>query len=284
MGQERKTNTQQFKFFSELVFKHIGILYDESEAYKLEKRLEELVENFELSSIQDLYDLLSNNPDSKIISQFISMATNNETQFFRDSVFFDVFFQEIIPYVVEKFSIKNSLNQLRIWSAACSTGEEPLSLCIGLKEKFPLLKTQIYASDVDDNVLSKAKKGVFSQIQVERGIDNILLRKYFTNFEDEELSRKLKYYQIDKTLLDSIKWFKFNLFKDSFPFNQYHIIFCRNVLIYQDDEHKIRIIDQIYDSLVSGGILILGSSEMASLYSEKFREVKFKNFPIYQKP
>ncbi len=242
-----------YKFFSEYVYKHTGILYKEQDYYRLDARFNTLIKEFDLKDVSELYHLYIQKITPEMHTTLIDLCTNNETYFMRDLKPFKAFAKEGMSYLKEKFPNDLSYN---FWSAACSTGQEPLSLLMALDsfgDNFNLDKVRLEASDISSEALKKAQSGVYTGLEVQRGLPANLLIKYFTQEEES--------WKIDPSLLKRISFKSLNLLTDNFPLTQYHIIFIRNVLIYQDMDNKRKILAKVCDALKPGGLMFMGAGE-----------------------
>ncbi len=238
-----------YGFISELIFKSTGMVYEEKEFYRLDSRINQILKKFELKSEDVLLQKLKDPTQSRMRSELVDAATNNETYFFRDEKPFVTFCKDIIPMVRPK-----SGGKISIWSAGCSTGQEPYSLAMILGENFPEIDFSIEATDVSDTTLSKAKMGIYSKLELSRGIDQTRISRHFKKLNDSE-------WQVQDKLKAKMSFSKFNLLSDSFRKNHYDIIFCRNVLIYQNFDNRKAIIKKLGESLKPHGVLLLGSGE-----------------------
>lgn len=243
--------SQQFQTIAKAIFEETGICYHESEAYRLEKRLRNLMEKFEFQSIEQLIPELEKKRVSQVFNYLIDLSTNNETSFFRDMKPFDYFKNIIMP------SLKNR-NRINVWSAACSSGQEPYSLAMSIHTHFPMHaanhKVSIWATDISSAILKKAKSGIYTDLDVSRGLDENLKNKYFANIDKNA-------WQINESIRSVVDFAHFNLLTGTYPINKFDVIFCRNVLIYQSLENKERILNKLSSSLTKDGFLILGAGE-----------------------
>lgn len=205
--------------------------------------------------------------DNRLFEEFVNYLTINVSEFYRNPDQWQIMDKEIIPELIRKFG-KN----LKIWSAACSTGDEPYSLVMALSRHLPLNQIKIYATDLDKQVIAKAKTGLY----VEKSIASVpddLKKKYFTKIGPS--------YQISNEIKSRVEFKEHNLLKDTYP-TDCHLIVCRNVLIYFTEEAKEEVFRKFQKSLKSGGFLFIGSTEQIINH----REIGFerKNSFYYEKP
>lgn len=205
--------------------------------------------------------------DKALFEEFVSYITINVSEFYRNPEQWKILDETIIPELVQKFG-KN----LKVWSAACSTGDEPYSLVMALSRHIPLNQIRIYATDLDKQVIEKAKVGLYSEKSI-ASVPSDMKSKYFTKVGPS--------YRIADAVKERVDFREHNLLKDSYP-SSYHLIVCRNVLIYFTEEAKDEVFHKFNQSLTKGGILFIGSTEQIMNY----REIGFdrKNSFFYQKP
>ncbi len=242
-----------FTFLNALLKERSGIHLQQDKEYLLENRLLPIIRQHNIASIDALAQQLQSSPNDALCNEIIEAMTTNETLFFRDTKPFDALRDTILPAVTEH----SSGNTIRIWSAACSSGQEPYSLAITLLENPQLLNgktVEIHASDIDNTILEKAKTGIYSQFEVQRGLPITLLLKYFTQ-EGEK-------WQIKDDVKSHITFAQHNLISSNYSIlGTFDIIFCRNVLIYFEEETKRTILNNLQSVLAPNGFLFLGSSE-----------------------
>lgn len=221
-------------------------------AYKekqMKRRIDTLIAKTGAKEYAEYVKLIST--DKKRFDEFVNYLTINVSEFYRNPEQWKILDQQIIPELIKKFG-KN----LKIWSAACSTGDEPYSLVMALSRHLPLSQIQIYATDIDKQVIAKAQGGLYSEKSIVSVPDD-LKRKYFTKVGPS--------YQISNEIKSRVEFKQHNLLLDTYP-QQVHMIVCRNVLIYFTDEAKDEVFRKFNNALAKGGILFIGSTEQIMDY------------------
>jgi len=271
---------EEFISLRDFIYEKTGIFFAENKMYLLENRLSNRLNELGFETYNDYYFFLKygNEDAKKELIYLIDVVTTNETSFFRNPPQLDAF-----KIIMQKNYFNNSERPtmpLKIWSAACSTGEEPYTLAIILLELMELTKKNIpfiiYATDISYRVLEAAKKGVYSPYSI-RGVDQTILNKYFTKNGDNYIVKDIvkKNVKFDfMNLIDKQAYIKYR-FMD--------IIFCRNVLIYFDDKAKKRVIDSLYECLKPGGVLTIGHAESLHNISRAFKPIMFPGSIVYLK-
>ncbi|MEK6693286.1 MAG: protein-glutamate O-methyltransferase CheR [Nitrospirota bacterium] len=266
-----------FRLVRDFVRNHCGLYFDDESKYLLEKRLSRRVENYRLKNFEDYYHLLMyDKRRDEELSAVIDILTVNETYFFREFSQLRAFAEEIVPEITER---KKSRKKLRIWSAGCSTGEEPYTLAILMLEKgfIPEWEIEILGSDINQRVLHVARRGIYKKSAF-RNTEEYHIRKYFT---DEGSGN----YRVKDTVRGLVNFSLLNLmdpFKVRFV-GEMDIIFCRNVIIYFDLDSKKKVINSFCDRLTEEGYLLLGHSESLMNISTAFVLRHLKNDLVYQK-
>jgi chemotaxis protein methyltransferase CheR len=195
----------------------------------------------------------------------VEAMTTNESFFFRDKIPFDHFRDTIMPALL---AARGAQRRVRIWCAACSTGQEPYSLAICLKEMGPQIagwRIEIIGTDISREVLEKAKAGIYSQFEVQRGLPIQLLVKYFTQVGEM--------WQIAPDIRAMVQYRPLNLLQDFSQLGTYDVVFCRNVLIYFDQERKVDVLDRFARVMEPDGYLVLGAAETVVGLTETFKPV-----------
>lgn len=271
-------NSDILKFFADLIEKESGIQYNSVNSHLLENRLNELAKVMGFGSVDEFWnDVKGRGLRANEREMVLDLATNNETSFFRDPEIFEFFKNEFIV----KFT--KAEQHIKIWCAATSTGQEPytLAMCLSqLKDAGIQRRYDLLATDISERVLEQAKKGIYSQLEVQRGLSAQLLVRYFTQVVLENSAQEK--FKIKPDLQQHIMFRRQNLL-DPWPQNaRYDIIFCRNVLIYQNLENKKRIIARFAKTLAPGGFLVLGGAESLLGLSGEFEMQLFGKACVYK--
>ncbi|MEW6248561.1 MAG: protein-glutamate O-methyltransferase CheR [Nitrospirota bacterium] len=265
-----------FKELRDLIYERTGIFFQENKKYVLESRLQPRLRERRCASFDEYARLLRFDAwRDKELNMLFNLVTTNETYFYRDLPQLDAFMNVILPAVMED---NQSTSQLRIWSAACSTGDEPYTLAILLLEHAPLAKwsIEILATDLSEAVLHTARRGVYGPYAV-RNVPPAILQKYFM-VEDGQyvLSAKVKHH---------VKFANVNLYDRPRLklIRGIDVIFCRNCLIYFDDCARQRVVSDLYDCLKPNGYLVIGFSESLHNLTRAFQPVHANRSVVYRK-
>ena len=232
---------------------------------QMRRRIDSLIKKNNCDSYDAYVKLLRTN--QKIFEEFVNFLTINVSEFYRNPEQWDFLVNEFVPELIHKFGAN-----LRIWSAACSTGDEPYSLVMALSRHLPLNQIKIYATDLDKQVIAKAKAGLYAEKSI-AGVPEDLKKKFFTKIGPS--------YQISDEVKARVEFHEHNLLKDTYP-TDYHLIVCRNVLIYFTEEAKDEVFRKFQKSLIRGGYLFIGSTEQ--IINHKDVGFERKNSFFYQKP
>ncbi|MBR1090459.1 protein-glutamate O-methyltransferase CheR [Bradyrhizobium manausense] len=241
-----------------------GLDLSPDKQYLVESRLLPLARKASLPGIPDLV-LKIRNGDGRLATDVVEAMTTNETFFFRDKIPFDHLRDSIMPGLIQARAARRSL---RIWSAASSTGQEPYSIAMCLKEMGAALagwRIEIVATDLSQEVLEKCKAGVYSQFEVQRGLPIQLLMKYFTQASDV--------WQLNADVRSMVQFRQLNLLQDFSHLGTFDVIFCRNVLIYFDQDTKATIFERMAKVLEADGTLLLGAAESVVGITDAFRPI-----------
>lgn len=242
-----------FEYFCNLIKDRSGIVLSPEKAYLVENRLAPIARQHEHADVPELLRAIRSSRDETLLREVTDALTTNESFFFRDKKPFDNFRQIMLPHILET---RASRRRLRIWCAACSSGQEPYSLAMILKEMgaaFDGWRIEIVATDISHDILDRAKAGVFSQFEVQRGLPAKMLVNYFEKNGDNWAVK-----QDVKSMVD----FKFfNLLETPRTLGTFDIVFCRNVLIYFDQPTKQTVLDSIASTSEKDAFLVLGAAE-----------------------
>lgn len=245
---------KEFKKLSDYIKTNYGINLKEEKQALVTGRLHNVLIKNNFSSFSEYYDYLISDKTENAVTTLINKITTNHTFFMRENAHFYYFRDKVLPYLKQ---IKND-KDLRIWSAGCSTGEESYTLAMIIDEFLGKEKiwwdTKVLATDISSKVLDTAVKGIYSNEEI-AALPSTWKLNYFKKYDDE-----------NSVLTDRIRneviYRKFNLMNEIFPFKQkFHVIFCRNVMIYFDAKTKMKLINKFYDMTEHGGYLFIGHSE-----------------------
>ena len=251
-----------YEYLRKFLKDHSGLDLSAEKHYLLESRLLPLARKSGLDGIGELVQKLKAG-SAVFVSQVVEAMTTNETFFFRDKVPFDHFREVIMP---ELLQARANRKTIRIWCAAGSTGQEPYSLAMCLKEMNAALsgwRVEILATDLSQDVLEKSKAGIYSQFEVQRGLSIQMLVKYFK--QTGEL------WQINADMRAMVHHRQLNLLHDFSQLGAFDVIFCRNVLIYFDQDRKVNIFNRLARATVPDGFLVLGAAETVVGLTDAFR-------------
>ena len=241
-----------YEFLRKLLKERSGLDLAADKQYLVESRLMPLARRAGLAGIGELVQKIRSGSEA-LTSDVVEAMTTNETFFFRDKIPFDLLRDAILPTLLQARAQRRSL---RIWSAASSTGQEPYSIAMCLKETEQALagwRVEIVATDLSQEVLEKAKAGIYSQFEVQRGLPIQMLVQHFKQVGDV--------WQINPDIRGMVRYQQTNLLHDFSHFGVFDIIFCRNVLIYFERETQRKVVEQLCSHLRPGGYLLVGHSE-----------------------
>lgn len=262
-----------FDLVRRTVFDNAGIVIEPGKEYLVEARLSGLVRKQGMPSLDALLQRLKHN-DPALRRDVIEAMTTNETTFFRDGAPFDLLRTEVLPRLI---AARAASRQLSIWCAASSTGQEPYSLAMLLAEHFPSLaewRIRILATDLSRDVLSRAKTGCYSQLEVNRGLPITYLVKYFEKQGIE--------WQLLPRIRERVEFQQMNLIQAWPLMPAFDVVFIRNVMIYFDVAAKKVILERIARLLPRDGYLFLGAAETTMNLDDRFRRAPFERAGCYQ--
>lgn len=256
-------NDRTFKEYSDFLYQTTGINMQANKKHLLDSKLNRLLSKNNLGSADDYIGLLSRPQNASQRQEFINMMTTNTTEFFRESNHFS-FLQDRLDLIMGKNPRIKQEKTIRVWSAACSSGQEPVTIALVLKQLLGDYQVRILATDINTRVLSKAVEGVYSEGEC-LGVPRFLLNAYFEKCPEG--------YRLGSEIRSLITYRQFNLMNEySFKWG-FDIIFCRNVLIYFDQQVQQQLINKFYGHLVGGGLLFLGHSESMVNKKHRFKSI-----------
>jgi chemotaxis protein methyltransferase CheR len=254
---------EDFDLFAQVLKEQSGLVLTKDKVYLLESRLMPVARKRNLKALEDLAAQLRAGRDSLLVKQITEAMTTNESSFFRDQKPFDQLKTVVLP---ELMKARADTKTIRIWSAACSSGQEAYSIAITLKEMGPIVhgwRFEIVGTDLSEEMVERSRSGTYSQFEVQRGLPIQHLVKYFKQNGDK--------WEIAPELRAMASFRPFNLLNDLRPLGRFDIVFCRNVLIYFDQPTKGRVLDAIAGLMPVDGRLYLGGAETVLGITEKFK-------------
>lgn len=248
---------REFQLLRDLVYTRVGINLTEKKRSMLIGRLQKLLRTSGFKTFQEYYDYLVKEPSPDAMTELVNRVTTNYSFFYRGKSHFEFFSQSVFPEVLDTLSKRNS-RDIRIWTAGCSTGEEPYMIIMLMMEflgrKYGLWDAGILATDISAKALLFAHEAVYPEERLKE-LPLQLRSKYFTAREDGQVAVK-------DTVRREAVFRKFNLKNEIFPFKKpFQIIFCRNVMIYFDRQTRDKLLQQFYKVTEPGGYLFIGHSE-----------------------
>ncbi len=245
---------EDFQYLRDLLYRRSGMALTEEKTYLLESRLLPLAKPRGVNTLSELVASLKVKSEESFLREITDAMTTNESMFFRDNKPFEQFRKFVLPKVMEA---KAATKHIKIWSAACSNGQEPYSLAMCLKEEGAKLagwNIEILGTDLCSKVIRKAEEGIYTQFEVQRGLPIQLLMKYFTQLPSSQ-------WQIKPEIRSMVKYREKNLMDAISLMGSFDVIFCRNVLIYLDERARAQVLEQLTRMLPKHGFLVLGSTE-----------------------
>ncbi len=257
----------EFQRLVEYIYGNYGINLKEKRVLVC-GRLQAMVSKYGCEDFAEYFDQVLKDMTMEMQYELVNRLTTNHTFFAREEAHFQFLKEEILPYITEK---NGRERDIRIWSAGCSSGEEPYTIAMVIHDYFGGIRngwdTKVLATDISARVLSQAKEGIYQPEQLGK-ISESYRKRYFQLTEDGG-------YRVNDEIRKEVVFRSFNLMNERFPFKKkFHLIFCRNVMIYFDKETKQKLVKKYYDSLESGGYLFIGHSETLNGINSEFKYVK----------
>lgn len=266
---------EDFDFVAKLIKTEAAITLDKGKEYLVQSRLEPVAKSLGFQNIGLLLDNFKKSRNLEICRKIVESLTTHETSFFRDNEPFEILKNTILPKLIEA---QRTTRELTIWCGAASSGQEPYSLCILIRENFPELlnwKLKILASDLSNAILAKAKDGIYSQIEVNRGLPVKHLVKYF--------EKKGADWIVKPELRQMVEYFEQNLLHPFVRVPMVDLILLRNVLIYFDIDAKRQILSKMRALMRPSAYLMLGAAETTINIDDSFERIAFEKTSCYKK-
>ena len=259
----------EFRSIRDLVYNRFGITLSDQKKTLVVGRLQKKLKEHGLKTFKAYYDMLIADKSGELLTELANQITTNHTFFFREPDHFDFFKSDILPWMVKEHRTRND-NDLRIWCAAASSGEEPYTLIIALMEYFGAdyknWNCGLLATDVSEKALEAAVSGIYVPARLQ-GVSPAILNKYFRKVPDG--------HAVTEQLKKEVTFRKFNLMNKTLPFKKkFDCIWCRNVMIYFDTPTKHELVNRMYESTVNGGYLLIGHSETLDRNQTKWKYIK----------
>lgn len=254
---------QDFDFLAQLLRQRSGLVLTPDKSYLIESRLAPVARREGMNSVDDLIATIRARRDERIVWSIVDAMTTNETFFFRDKAPFDLLRDVVLPDLTSK---RGGGGKLRVWCAAASTGQEPYSIAMTIDQAPQILKgamVEIVGTDISPRVLEKAKSGLYSQFEVQRGLPIQLLMRYFDKIDES--------WRLKDSIRSTVQYRTQNLLEDFRGLGKFDVIFCRNVLIYFDGASKTNVLERLAQQLNDDGALILGAAETVMGITDAFR-------------
>ena len=258
-----------YNIFRQILERQSGILLGDNKQYLVASRLSNFINENNIASLSDLLSEINSSSGKLLLQKVIDQMTTNETLWFRDSYPFEYMKRHLIPELKKQ-------GRFRIWCAACSSGQEPYSLAMLLHESLVSTNVEIIATDLSQQILQKAKQGIYQQIELKRGLPGDKLQRHFNKTDENN-------WQLKKDLRNMVRFQQINLLGLPYTCGKFDVIFCRNVLIYFSQENKTRVLNGLIDSLRPGGYLFLGASESLTRDCKSLEMVRCNPGLVYRK-
>ncbi|MCK5227492.1 MAG: protein-glutamate O-methyltransferase CheR [Desulfobulbaceae bacterium] len=259
-----------FSKFSRLIFEKTGIYLKPEKRELLISRLGKRLRATKISSCQEYYDYIVRNQQGLEFTDFIDCISTNFTSFFRENTHFDYMSSTVLPALLTNGF--GGSQEILLWSAACSSGEEPYTLAM-VMEEFRVhrssLRYRIMATDISTRMLAQAKRGVYSSDRI-HNVPEQTLRRFF----QKGVGQSAGYVKVKKEIMSQVEFMHFNLMHDFSTIGSPNIIFCRNVMIYFNKETQQELVDKFYNTLAPGGYLFIGHSESISSLKHRFVQIE----------
>ena len=266
--------TEDYQVFQDFLEKACGIVLGNNKHYLVSSRLSKLMQSNNIHSLGELVNRLKNSASSALRSEVIEAMTTNETLWFRDGYPFEIY----KDLVLSEFKNKPA-KEVRVWSSACSSGQEPYSLSMATEEFVQAnpgcgLRVSIVGTDISQAILNEAKKARYDALSVSRGLSEERKRRFFTVMDHR--------WHVNANIRSRVTFKEHNLMNSFSMLGRFDVIFCRNVLIYFSAESKTEIFRRMAEALNPGGYLFMGASESIVQYTKAFEMVRANAGVVYR--
>ncbi|MBI4030357.1 MAG: protein-glutamate O-methyltransferase CheR [Proteobacteria bacterium] len=259
-------NIGDFDLYKNMLKTKSGLTLTPDKAYLLDSRLTPIAKKWGFPSLDAMSVSLRGKPDSNMVRDIVEAMTTNETSFFRDGKPFDLFKSVVLPHMLKE---RSKTKSLKIWCAACSSGQEPYSLSMVLKENAPMMQgwnIQITATDISNAILENAKRAEYSQFEVQRGLPIQMLMRFFDQVNES--------WRLKEEIRKMVRFEHCNLLEDISKLGRFDVVFCRNVLIYFDEATKKTVLGKIAKQMEKDSFLFLGGAETVLGIAEEFKPME----------
>jgi chemotaxis protein methyltransferase CheR len=247
-----------------LVHARSGVLIDPEKTYQIETGLAPVARRAGFASLSDLVQAIRAQRDERLLWAATEALTSSETSFFRDRIPFQAFREEILPALVAKRGDK----PIRIWCAACGTGQEPYSLAMIIDDEQAKLgeaRIELFGSDISERALERAQRGLYTQFEVQRGLPIRLLVRHFEKVDDQ--------WGLSPRIRQMVRWRRINLLADLRALGRFDVILCRNVVSSFDEATRPRVLNQLANALEDDGWLMLGADETVGGVTDRLKPI-----------
>ena len=259
---------ENFTYLAEFLKVESGLIITDEKVYLVESRLGPVARKRGLADLDDLVVAVRGKKDANLNNDVVEAMTTNESFFFRDIKPFESLKNTVLPQVVSARKAAKA-KKIRIWSAACSSGQEPYTIAMMLKENPAILQgldVEIIGTDISSEILAKAREGIYTQFEAQRGLPIQLLMKYFTQVGE--------HWQINEDIRSGVQLHQANLLRDLSRFGKFDVVICRNVLIYFESPTKAAVLGRIRSMMPNDGYLFLGAAETVVGISDSFKTIQ----------
>ena len=264
-----------FDLLAQFLKKESGIILKPEKSYSLRSKLQPLARSWGYEGLDDLVmHVYRERHNPEVVDAILNALTIKETSFFRDQRPFDVLERRIIPELAEK----RGNRELKLWSAACSTGQETVSMAIALREALPPERADrclVVGTDVSDDAIHRSKQAIYSELELRRGISPEVQRRYFEPVVGG--------YRPRAEVMNMIRYGEMNLLDPDLPLPRFDVVLCRNVLIYFDEEGKRQALESVHRRMADDGFMITGAGEDAQRMDPRFVRERIDDVQFFQK-